>query len=74
MLYALRRQVVNRPLEEDLPGPIRADAERALPIYGWSRYVCWVMIALPYVAAGLSKLRHGFFWLLDILSGWEKPL
>ena len=39
------------------------DAERASPVYGWSRYACWVMIALPYVANGLSKLQDGgFFW------------
>ena len=34
-------------------------ADRASAIYGWSRYACWVVIALPYVAAGLSKLRNG---------------
>ena len=28
-------------------------------LYGWSRYLCWVVIALSYVAAGLSKLRQG---------------
>jgi predicted DCC family thiol-disulfide oxidoreductase YuxK len=39
------------------------DAHRSSPVYGWSRYVCWVMIALPYVAAGLGKVRDGgFFW------------
>ncbi len=39
------------------------DAGRASPVYGWSRYVCWVMIALPYMANGLSKLQDGgFFW------------
>jgi predicted DCC family thiol-disulfide oxidoreductase YuxK len=39
------------------------DSGRASPVYGWSRYVCWVMIALPYVANGLSKLQDGgFFW------------
>ena len=39
------------------------DAGRALPVYGWSRYACWVTIALPYVATGLSKLQDGgFFW------------
>lgn len=31
--------------------------------YGWIRYGCWMMIALPYVAAGLSKFRNGgWFW------------
>jgi predicted DCC family thiol-disulfide oxidoreductase YuxK len=39
------------------------DANRTSPIYGWSRYACWVTIALPYVAAGLGKLHYGgFFW------------
>lgn len=38
-------------------------ADRPSPVYGWSRYICWVVIALPYVAAGMSKLRiGGFFW------------
>jgi predicted DCC family thiol-disulfide oxidoreductase YuxK len=38
-------------------------AGRASPVYGWSRYVCWVTIALPYVATGLGKLQDGgFFW------------
>jgi len=35
------------------------DADRRSPVYGRSRYACWVVIALPYVAAGLSKLRDG---------------
>jgi len=44
-------------------GRISPDADRASPIYGWSRYACWLMIALPYVEAGLSKLRDGgLFW------------
>jgi predicted DCC family thiol-disulfide oxidoreductase YuxK len=39
------------------------DADRTSPVYGWSRYVCWVMIALPYVTNGLSKLQDGgLFW------------
>ena len=39
------------------------DADRASPVYGWSRYACWVVIALPYVQSGLGKLRDGgFFW------------
>src|SRR5262249_5139916 len=35
------------------------DADRALPVYAWGRYACWAMIALPYVANGLSKLVDG---------------
>src|SRR6266566_5876818 len=39
------------------------DAGRASPVYGWSRYACWVTLALPYVANGLSKLQDGgFYW------------
>lgn len=29
------------------------------PVYGWGRYALWTVFALPYVAAGLSKLRNG---------------
>lgn len=33
------------------------------PVYGWGRYICWLVIALPYVAAGLSKLsKCGIAW------------
>jgi len=39
------------------------DAGRASPVYGWARYACWAMIALPYVTNGLSKLEGaGLFW------------
>ena len=32
-------------------------------VYGWSRYLCWTVLALPYTIAGLSKLRaYGFRW------------
>src|SRR5262245_57621123 len=34
-------------------------AEHPAPVYGWARYACWVVIALPYLAAGLSKVRGG---------------
>jgi hypothetical protein len=27
--------------------------------YGWARYFVWIALALPYVFAGLSKLRRG---------------
>jgi predicted DCC family thiol-disulfide oxidoreductase YuxK len=40
------------------------DADRALPVYGWSRYLCWLVVALPYGEAGLSKLGNaGWQWL-----------
>ncbi len=39
------------------------DADRAVAIYGWARYMCWVAIALPYVESGLAKLRYrGLSW------------
>ena len=42
--------------------PCRPPTARS-PIYGWSRYACWVVIALPYVANGLGKLKDGgLFW------------
>lgn len=42
------------------PTPI---ADRPSLLYGWARYVCWVVVAQVYLAAGLSKLRiGGFFW------------
>ena len=32
--------------------------------YGWARYAVWTVIAVPYVAAGMSKLYYsGFAWL-----------
>jgi predicted DCC family thiol-disulfide oxidoreductase YuxK len=33
--------------------------EGPAPVYGWARYICWVVIALPYAESGLSKLRIG---------------
>jgi predicted DCC family thiol-disulfide oxidoreductase YuxK len=39
------------------------DAGRPSPVYSWARYACWAMIAMPYVANGLSKLLDGgLFW------------
>jgi|CXWL01.1.fsa_nt_gi predicted DCC family thiol-disulfide oxidoreductase YuxK len=35
------------------------DPSRALPIYGWSRYTCWVAVAVTYWETGLCKLRFG---------------
>jgi hypothetical protein len=33
-------------------------------VYGWCRHICWTVIALPYLAAGLSKLRNtGIGWI-----------
>ncbi|MGB3295836.1 MAG: hypothetical protein WBB01_22870 [Phormidesmis sp.] len=39
-------------------------ADATSPIHGWSRYACWVVIALTYVSGGLSKLYYGgpFWW------------
>lgn len=39
-----------------LPVP---DPSRALPVYGWSRYTCWVAVAVTYWETGLCKLRFG---------------
>jgi hypothetical protein len=46
-------------------------AERPAPIYGWSRFACWFVLALPYVEAGLMKLRRGGFdwWRAENLRG-----
>ena len=39
-------------------------ADRALPVYGWSRYICWLVVALAYFAAGMSKLGNdGLAWM-----------
>jgi predicted DCC family thiol-disulfide oxidoreductase YuxK len=40
-------------------GTASPESERASVVYGWSRYACWLIIALPYLQAGLSKLRDG---------------
>src|SRR5215472_2914717 len=44
-----------------LRGESVPDPERTAPVYGWSRYACWVAIAVSYCETGLSKLRYG--WL-----------
>ena len=41
------------------------DSARALPVYGWARYTCWVAIAVSYWETGLCKLRYGG------LSWWD---
>lgn len=39
------------------------EADRPLPVYGWSRYTCWVLLVLSYLASGGSKLYDsGLFW------------
>ncbi len=40
-------------------------AEGATATYGWSRYLLWTALALPYVEAGLSKLRRGGLAWMD---------
>jgi predicted DCC family thiol-disulfide oxidoreductase YuxK len=53
-----------RKVSLGLPVP---DPERTSAIYGWARYACWVAIVLPYVEAGLSKLRSaGIDWMSAI--------
>lgn len=40
-----------------------APAKRATRGYGWARYAVWAALAIPYVMAGLSKLRNsGLEW------------
>ncbi|MGE4053234.1 MAG: hypothetical protein AB7F99_00430, partial [Vicinamibacterales bacterium] len=39
-----------------LPVPAAGVAQ---PVYGWGRYLVWVTIAIPCVAAALSKLYYG---------------
>ncbi|HEY9647876.1 MAG TPA: DCC1-like thiol-disulfide oxidoreductase family protein [Chroococcidiopsis sp.] len=40
------------------------ESDRALPIYAWSRYACWVFFALAYMASGTSKIKQsGIHWL-----------
>lgn len=52
---------VLRSLRGRAPVPLRRPE-----VYTWGRYLCWCTLALPYVAAGLSKLRVGG---LDWFSG-----
>ena len=36
---------------------------RSPKVYGWARYACWAAVALPYMAAGMSKVRNvGWMW------------
>ena len=50
-----------RKVSLGLPVP---EPDRTSAIYGWARYACWVAIAVPYVAAGLTKLRAaGIDWM-----------
>jgi predicted DCC family thiol-disulfide oxidoreductase YuxK len=50
-------------LQKIYQGRAVPDASRTSPVYGWSRYACWAIIALPYVTNGLSKLLGGgWFW------------
>jgi hypothetical protein len=34
-------------------------ADRPSPVFGWARYAVWTVLAVPYVAAGCSKLYYG---------------
>jgi predicted DCC family thiol-disulfide oxidoreductase YuxK len=44
-------------------GHVGPGADRGSTIYGWSRYACWVVIALPYAQTGWAKVREGgLFW------------
>lgn len=53
---------VDRLLKVQRGQPV-PEANRPLPIYGWSRYTCWVLLVLSYLASGGSKLYDsGLFW------------
>ena len=44
-----------------VPVPAR---DAATPVYGWSRYAVWTVVAVLYVGAGMSKLYYsGVAWL-----------
>ena len=43
------------------------DAGRAVAVYGWARFACWVPISLLYFWSGLSKLsQSGLMWVNPI--------
>ncbi len=44
---------------------------KSTDVYGWSRYLCWIVVALPYFLAGPSKLRGAglSWWWPDNLRG-----
>ncbi len=53
---------VDRWLKQRRGQPVPV-ADRPAAIYGWSRYACWVILAVSYVQAGLSKIYFsGFYW------------
>ncbi len=35
------------------------EADRPAAVFGWARYAVWTVLAVPYVAAGCSKLYYG---------------
>lgn len=48
------------------------DPQRPTAAYGWSRFACWAVMAIPYAAAGFSKLRKsGFKWVDPVnMQAW----
>ena len=59
----MRRRVVCRSRNPDRARRRVADAGEPLPVYGWSRYLLWTVVAVPYVAAAFSKLYYsGIAW------------
>jgi hypothetical protein len=44
---------------------------KSAQVYGWSRYLCWIVVAVPYFLAGLSKIRASgmSWWWPDNLRG-----
>lgn len=54
---------VDRWLAKQRSKPI-VDTRQPTAVYGWSRYTCWVVLVLAYLASGGSKLAVvGLSWL-----------
>ncbi len=54
---------VDRWLAKKQGKPV-VDTERPTSVYGWSRYTCWVIFVMSYLASGGSKLAVvGLSWL-----------
>ena len=52
-------------------GKAVAPAHRSTAYYGWARYAIWTIIAIPYVAAGCSKLYYmGLDWMSADSMRW----
>lgn len=53
---------VDRWLKQRRGEPVPV-ADEPAPIYGWTRYACWLVLGVSYIQAGLSKIYFsGFYW------------